>query len=277
MSEKITQSRIVADLRANLGLADGDRIAVHSSLKSLGLVEGGPATLIAALIEAVGGLDRGTVLMPCFVRPADVIDVLHTPTSLGLVPETFRTWPGVRLSRNHTHRVAVIGRDADAIAACHIGASPLGAGSPFHELAKRGGTVVHIGCNFCSSSLIHVAEHLYPLPFNAHQVTFPDYNRDITLICQDGSRVVCPPIDNPGDSNGFGVLQEHMERYGLILHGRVGHAECMRARGLDMIAMAIDLMHRDPAALLCHSPNCAVCPAKRAIAEEWRKLHPSGC
>ena len=74
MSEKITQSRLVRDLRDNLGLRDGDQIAVHSSMKSLGVVEGGPATVIAALIEAVGGPGRGTVLMPCFVKPADVID-----------------------------------------------------------------------------------------------------------------------------------------------------------------------------------------------------------
>ena len=274
MSEKITQSRIVADLRDNLGVRDGDQIAVHSSLKAVGLVEGGPATLIAALIEAVGGVERGTVLMPCFVKPADVIDLNNTPTWVGLVAETFRTWPGVHLSRNHTHRVAIVGRDAETIAACHVGTSPLGAGSPFHELAKRGGAVLHIGCNFCSSSIIHVAEHLFPLPFNEQQITWPDYNRNITLVCEDGSRIVCPPIDNPGDSGGFLPLQDYMDRFGLIRHGQVGQAHAMRVRGLDMLAMAFDLLRRDPAALLCHQPGCPVCPPKRAIAEAWMKSHP---
>jgi aminoglycoside N3'-acetyltransferase len=266
MQPPIAASRLRDDLRNNLGLRDGDQIAVHSSMKSLGPVEGGPLALIAALIEAVGGPDRGTVLMPCFSEPLDVVDALRTPCRLGLVPETFRTYPGVHLSNNHTHRVAVLGRDAAAIAACHNGATPLGRGSPFHELARRGGSVVHIGCNMHSCSLIHVAEHLFPLSFHAAQIAYPGYDKTITLICTDGTSRVCPPVENPGDSRGFTVVQEEMEQRGLLRHGRVGAAACFRARGLDILATAMDLLAADPAALLCHSLKCAVCQARRQIA-----------
>lgn len=270
MAEAITKARIARDLRENLGLAPGDRIAVHSSMKSLGRVEGGPIAVIEALIEAVGGPDAGTVLMPCFTGALDVCDVRHSRSRVGLVSETFRTYPGVRLSPNHTHRVAVYGRDAQAIADCHVGTSPLGTGSPFHELTRRGGSVIHIGCDFRSSSLIHVAEHLFPLPYNDAQITFPGYDKEVTLIREDGTRIVCPPLDNPGDSQGFLVLQERMDRYGLIRHGPVGEAQCMRVRGLDVLAMAMDMMREDPAALLCRAPGCQVCRAKRRLAEAWQ-------
>jgi len=269
--QTITKARIVEDLRENLGVREGDRIAVHSSMKSLGRVTGGPVTLIEALIEAIGGPEQGTLLMPCFTLPVEPCDVRNTPCRLGLVPETFRTYPGVRLSQNHTHRVAVFGKDAESIAACHIGTLPLGIGSPFHELAKRGGSIIHIGCDFRSCSLIHVAEYLYPFPFHSAQIAYPEYNRTITLICEDGSRILCPPIDNPGDSAGFCALQTEMDSAGLILHGRVGEAHSMKIRGLDILAMAFNLFSKDPAALLCKDPECPVCPHKRRIVETWNE------
>ena len=265
MQPPITSSRLRDDLRNNLGIRDGDQIAVHSSMKSLGPVEGGPLALIAALVDAVGGPDRGTVLMPCFNQPLDIVDARRTPCRLGLVPETFRTCPGVHLSNNHTHRVAVLGRDAAEIAACHEGTTPLGRGSPFHELARRGGSVVHIGCDMKSCSLIHVAEFLFPLPFHAAQITYPGYDKTITLVCTDGSKRSCPPVENPGDSHGFHIVQEAMQRYGLLQHGRVGAAACFRARGLDILATTMDLLAADPAALLCRKPGCTVCQARRQI------------
>ena len=52
---------LVKDLR-NLGIKEGDVVITHSSLKSMGNVEGGADTVIDALIEAVGS--EGTVLFP---------------------------------------------------------------------------------------------------------------------------------------------------------------------------------------------------------------------
>jgi aminoglycoside 3-N-acetyltransferase len=267
MPTVVTAARIRDDLRNNLGIREGDCLAVHSSMKSLGQVDGGARALIDALVEAIGGPDRGTLLMPCFTQPLDVVDARHTPCRLGLVPETFRTYPGVVLSNCHTHRVAVLGRDAAELAALHDHTTPLGRGSPFHELARRGGHVLHIGCDLTSCSLIHVAEHMFPLPFHAAQIAYPSYDKVITLVCTDGSRRLCPPRENPGDSHAFGVVQEAMDRYGLIHHGRVGEAACLKLRGLDILAVAMDLLAGDPAALLCRNPNCSVCARKRQIAE----------
>jgi aminoglycoside 3-N-acetyltransferase len=239
-------------------------------MKSLGQVSGGPVAVIEALIEAVGA-DRGTIAFACFTKPLDVVDVLRTPCSTGLLAEAFRMFPGVALSQCHTHRVGVYGNDAANIAACHVGTSPLGRSSPLHEIAKRGGSVIHIGCDMRSCSLVHVAEAIFPLPYN--HVTWPGYDKPITLICPDGRRIICPPKDNPGDSAGFLKLQEEMDRHGLIRRGRVGPALCLKARGLDILAVAMEMMSRDPAILLCDNPKCPVCPKKRRIAAAigWRQ------
>ncbi len=46
----------------DLGVDAGDTLLVHSSYKSLGPVEGGPQTVIDALLAALG--PDGTLIMP---------------------------------------------------------------------------------------------------------------------------------------------------------------------------------------------------------------------
>jgi len=260
----ITRESLVRDLRRNLGIKPGDIIAVHSSMKSLGRVDGGPDTVIAALIEAVGGIGSGTVLMPCFNDPLDIVDLRTTPCRLGLVPETFRTCPGVIRSVNHTHSVAVIGRHAAELAATHRGRAPLGVGSPFHELAKRGGQVVHIGCDMNSSSIIHVAESIVKAPYLG--IAYPAYHKDITLVVSDTERILCHPLENPGCSRNFIVVQQELDRLGLLHRGKVGEAEAFRVSGMDAIDTAVRLLcERGMDTLLCDSPACAVCQAKRQL------------
>jgi aminoglycoside 3-N-acetyltransferase len=258
----ITQDDLIHDLRGNLGIGDGDIIAVHSSMKSMGRVVGGPEAFIGALIQAVGGTDVGTVLMPCFNGPLDVVDLRSTPCRLGLVPETFRNYPGVIRSVNHTHSVAIIGKDAAGIAATHRGREPLGVDSPFHELAKRGGHVVHVGCSMNSSSIIHIAESMVKAPYL--DIAYPQYNKNIELVVSDAERFICRPGENPGCSRNFMVVQEELDRLGLLVKGKVGQADSFKVTGTAVIDAAVRILReRGMGALLCDSPACGVCMAKK--------------
>lgn len=257
----VDRQRIVDDLRSNLGVKDGDIIGVHSSLKSIGVVEGGPDTFIEALIEAVGGVEKGTVVMPCFNNPLDVVDLRTTPCRLGLVPETFRTFPGVMRSVNQTHSVAAIGKDAKTIVDCHEGKTPLGVGSPFHQLAKMGGDIIHIGCDMSTCSLIHVAECVVKSPYL--HIAYSGYDKVIKVITEDGREIDFEPRENPGCSRNFTVVQDEMDKRGLLLKGMVGMAESIKAAGADILATTVDLLEADPAALLCECPVCA--KRRRAI------------
>jgi aminoglycoside 3-N-acetyltransferase len=256
---------LVTAFRATMGLSEGDLIAVHSSLRSFGHVNGGAASVVSALLEAVG--PTGTVLMPSFTLPLPSVDALRTPCRLGAVAEAFRMTPGVLVSNNHTHRVAAAGAQAAHLVACHEGTSPLGRGSPFHELARLGGDVLLLGCDFTACSLVHVAEALVPsLPYLSAQIAYPGYGVPIELTRNDGAVVTCPPRDNPGDSSSFCSVQSTMAARGLLQVGTVGAATCIKARGNDILATAVDLLAGDPLALLCDRKTCDVCRAKRAAA-----------
>lgn len=257
----VTKRRIVDDMQQNLGTESGDRIVVHSSLKSMGYVEGGAVTVIEALLESVGGSDSGTLMIPCFSGPAAQIDLRTVPCRLGAVPEAFRTYPGAVRSENCTHSVALIGKDAEAIAATHRGRDPLAEGSPYHEFARLGGYVVHIGCDMSSCSLVHVAESIAKIPYQ--HIGFPGYEAPMTLIVDDDTRYVCETKEKPGCSRNFTIVQDELDRRGLIVKGGIGEAEAMKIRGKDVLAVSIELLRRDPSSLLCSREECTVCAGRR--------------
>ena len=88
----VTKEMLIQGLK-ELGLKEGMKLMVHSSLKSFGTVEGGPDSVIDAIIETIG--TNGTLLMPSFNHgePYDngeIFDVNTTKTIHGIIPETFR-------------------------------------------------------------------------------------------------------------------------------------------------------------------------------------------
>lgn len=66
-STYVTQSGLVRDLRA-MGLAAGDGVFVHASLRAIGRVVGGPRSVIAAFGQVVG--PDGLIGMPGFSTDA---------------------------------------------------------------------------------------------------------------------------------------------------------------------------------------------------------------
>lgn len=108
-----TRQSLSEDL-ARLGIENGDGLFVHASLRAVGHVIGGARCVIEALIDAVG--ETGLIAMPGFsidayepdslldysmedqkrIRDAvPGIDKRRSPTvGMGVIAETFRTWPG---------------------------------------------------------------------------------------------------------------------------------------------------------------------------------------
>ena len=61
--ESPSYKQLVSDL-LNIGIGAGDTVVVHSSMKSMGYVEGGAECVIAALADVVG--TEGTLMFPTF-------------------------------------------------------------------------------------------------------------------------------------------------------------------------------------------------------------------
>ena len=164
----VTRAELAAGLRA-LGVKPGDALFVHSSLKSLGFVEGGPDAVIGALHDAVG--PQGTLMLPTYYLPGGTIlatcqmtDYVFDPrvhgTNMGALPAAFLATPGVRRSIHPTHSVAALGRHAQHLTESHHRApSVFGIGSPWQRFAELPeGKVLGLGISMGPVTFYHLAE-----------------------------------------------------------------------------------------------------------------------
>ena len=141
-----------------LGLREGDKVLVHSSLSALGRVEGGADTVIDALLETVG--PDGLVAVPTFgCEPP--FDRRTSATPFGAIADRFwRRATAVR-SLHPTHSVAAIGCGAEELVRDHEKAPTAYAeGTPYCKLAMSGGKILMLGVDQDRNTTLHAAEAL---------------------------------------------------------------------------------------------------------------------
>ncbi|MEM7269134.1 MAG: AAC(3) family N-acetyltransferase [Pseudomonadota bacterium] len=177
-----TLQSLTADLRA-LGVEEGDGLFVHSSMKAIGETVGGPRMVVEALLSSVGS--TGLIGMPGFstdayfpanIEPAmlsqaeramieDAVpgfDLHRSPSNeMGVIAETFRTWPGTKRSDHPAVSICLNGLNADGFLASHPLAWATGRDSPLGKLMERPSMkilLIGVGWNRCSP--LHTAEEL---------------------------------------------------------------------------------------------------------------------
>ncbi|WP_253192904.1 AAC(3) family N-acetyltransferase [Janthinobacterium sp. LM6] len=239
----VTRAGLAAGL-ARLGIAPGDTLFVHSSLKSLGYVEGGAPAVIAALQDAVG--QQGTLLLPAYYLPGGTVsaacampDYVFDPrrhgTHMGRLPEAFLASPGVRRSIHPTHSVSAWGRHAaDLTEAHHRAPSIFGMGSPWQRfIGCDHAKVLGLGISMGPVTFYHALEDAmgdaFPVPVWENETKL--------LACLDhaGRRWDVPVrpfdpavaqrrIDHPGRNDLRDYFAREFDAAGLRVNGQVGDA-----------------------------------------------------
>ena len=114
-----------------LGLKQGDIVLLHSSLSSMGNVEGGAETVADAFLETLG--KAGTLIVPVF-------------GNLGILTDIVKSRTDAVLSDCPKGTVAAIGADARKICIDHCKADTVhGEGSPYLKIAGIGGFLGIVG------------------------------------------------------------------------------------------------------------------------------------
>lgn len=245
--QPLTQAEIVPGLR-RLGVAPGDALEVHSSLRSLGRVAGGAACVIRALQEAVG--PTGALVMPAYPvgpglapSPAEQargmtwkVRILpfsdHTsPTGMGVIADAFRDWPGVQRETSAFFSYAAWGRDADLYA--REGLAPL---------VARGGKALLLGVEMDRCSSLHLAEERVALPAELAALLTPpaDLTRDY------------PAVEwgiGYGPEANFLLAQQAAEAEGFITVGQIGQAMARLFALQPVVAIYERLLREQPYAV----------------------------
>jgi aminoglycoside 3-N-acetyltransferase len=174
----LNESGLVTALE-RLGITPTASVMVHASLSALGTVEGGAATVVAALRDAAG--PEGAVIVPSF-RDAIRSDhyALQTcrdgcPRELcpskergftGIIGEAVREQPDSVRSCHPTHSWVGIGAAAEALLnGHHRSPTPCGQDSPFFRLMEQDGQILLLGVGVNSLTNIHAVEDVRNVPY----------------------------------------------------------------------------------------------------------------
>ncbi|MCX5409097.1 AAC(3) family N-acetyltransferase [Streptomyces sp. NBC_00335] len=229
---------LVAGWRA-AGVGEGMALMVHASLSALGRVDGGAATVVASLREAVG--PAGTVAVPAFTWEVADPDPEHVGVpdaavaarraavplfhpglpvtrALGAVPEALRSLPDSLRSRHPQASVAAVGARAAEVTATQSLGFALGRTSPFGRLHDLGAHILLIGVGHNRNSFLHYVESLAPRP-RLRVRRFP------MEVAGERVWVETPDVGNDNDTH-FPVVGPDFERHAGIRPSRVGGAEC---------------------------------------------------
>jgi aminoglycoside 3-N-acetyltransferase len=206
-----------------LGLRPAMTVMVHSSLGRVGWTEGGPITVIDVLLDVLG--PHGTLVMPAespqLADPANtqVFDLLTTPTTMGAIPEAFRSYPRTLRSNHPLGSVCANGRLAREITARHPLELYEGPGTPFEKLYELDAWTLLLGVGFNRCTSLHYAESLTP-------------NRRTMMsrlpIVANGVRVWVEKISMAtDDSTHFPIVGQRFVDGGHVRSGKVGNAAAL--------------------------------------------------
>jgi aminoglycoside 3-N-acetyltransferase len=252
----------VSDVLSRSGLKAGNHLLVHSSLRSVGPIEGGPNTLIEALLEVIG--EAGTLAMPtfnyAFPLPEPFFDPKTVPSKTGALTETFMYYPGTVRSLHPTHSIAARGEMAEAFVADHNMFATFGIGSPIDRIAQAGGYVLLIGVTHLANSCIHVGE--------SHAGVKKFYWRDgplpvAKILVPDGSVVDYQLDCSASCSRAFNAVEYPLRRRNKILDLTLGKALCFLMTGKDVIETVMTMVRQQPDILFCNSNTCRPCSKGR--------------
>lgn len=169
----------LSSLLREMGLKEGTCVLVHSSWNDFYNYTGTVEEFIDAILEIIG--KTGTLVMPAYPflrKPESVFDLNTTPTSAGIIAETFRNYPGVKRSIN-MHSVCSLGPLSDYLLnEHHLSTTSWDEKSPYYKLSKVNAVVLSIGLGkyfigtimHCANSILRTESAYYSLFFQKEKV-----------------------------------------------------------------------------------------------------------
>ncbi|MFK0525262.1 AAC(3) family N-acetyltransferase [Paenibacillus illinoisensis] len=218
-----TQQSLLDQLQ-QLGIDGRGTLLVHSSMKSMGEVEGGADTVLDAFTDY---MKDGLLVLPTHTWSTinasnPMFHVESSPCCVGILPELFRKRPGVVRSWHPTHSVAAIGTDAVAFTKDdHLYDTPCARGSAWGKLLDRKATILLVGVDLKRNTFIHGVEEWVDIPGR-----LTDEHEQLYTVLPDGTEISVPSRRHCGLSwsEHFWKVDEVLQQKGAMHVGRLGDA-----------------------------------------------------
>jgi aminoglycoside 3-N-acetyltransferase len=234
-----------------LGLKTGDVVLLHSSLPSLGQVDGGGEAVVDAFLEVIG--PDGTLIAPVFGK-------------LGILTAVIKNHPDAEVSDCPLGTVAAIGRQAKEFCQNHWQADTAhGENTPYLKIADAGGYICLLGVDQDRNTMMHSVEALLQLPY----------------LNDSGEKTFTTPEGEqskrwkhyPGPHRDFIGLDRLLLEADIMKIGRMGNAQVRLIDSRSMLDLCSAVGEEEPAFVLCDNPSCKDCVTQRAaiVASELAK------
>jgi aminoglycoside 3-N-acetyltransferase len=275
-----TQRQLAEDLK-EIGLPSGSLVLAHVALETIGPIDGGPETLVAAFRETLG--PAGTLLVPTFgpdpeERPVQQslsggempYDDTHDGTpprcsafalssSYGIdgFADTVSRQFGAFRSSHTTFSFTALGAEAEALTSHVPFHYPLGSEGPLARLHARNGWILLIGLGHSANLSLHLAEIWANVPY---------VHRSVPMLTGSGEETAM--LGNPECSAGFVKIEPLLRQSRILRRGYIGNAESQLMRQQQTVSMAVAMLQGSPAALLCDDETCRSCLLARRLTAE---------
>ena len=254
----------LADGFTRLGVAPGDVVMLHASIRAVGPIAGTPDEIHLALKDAL--TPRGTLLMYAScpqhydevgrgnLTPDQERELLEklppfdartarSQRDNGALVELFRTYPG-SIVNAHVARFVAWGRHAEHLFAEQPWDYAFGRGSALERFLELGGRILMLGSDHDTVTFLHYAEHIVDIPDKRIARFKVPIEEDGRRIWRDMAEV---------DTSGDGAHPSWPERFfarivdGYLAAtgntgGRVGDAESYLMDAPGLLAHALHAM-----------------------------------
>ena len=213
-----------------MGFIGTESIMVHSSMKSIGNVEGGADMVVDVFMEY---FKEGLFMTPTHTwkqmsAEYNVFDPVTEPACVGIIPNIFMKREGVVRSLHPTHSIAAFGKDAaEYIKGEENVTTPCAVGGCWERLRERSAKILLVGVTHARNTFIHAIEEVYDVPERlteepvAFEIVMPDGSRKDVAMHRHYNRLTAHI------SEEFDKMLEGYFVTGAAKKVRFGDAECI--------------------------------------------------
>ncbi len=258
------------DLRKDLekmGLKRTDAIMVHSSMKSIGEVDGGADTVVDVFMEY---FEEGLFMTPTHTWAQMSKDYATfypeiEPACVGIIPNIFRTREGVVRSLHPTHSIAAYGKGAaEYIKGEENATTPCPEGGCWDRLKDIHAKILLLGVTHTRNTYIHSVDEVLGIPDRLTDeptlmhIMMPDGSIKDVQMYRHYNRIVATDYF----SDEFDKMKQAFYDLGAAKKVKFGDADCILCEAEKIFQVC--------SKLFAIEENCVI--ERDIIPEEWWKL-----
>ena len=237
--------KLVAEFK-RIGLEEKDVVFVHSSFKSFGGVEGGPQTVVDALIHILG--NEGTLIVPRFNFDFSTHnmpwDIRTTPSQTGIISEFVRKDPRSFSVFHPIYSFSIIGKHAKELVK-HRYKGSYSKDSIFHKLRILDAKILEIDRVYHGSTMYHYVEEMVGVDYRYLKNFTGTVTDENGKSYEDTFNIHVLDWDRNFRTNVW-TMRKILEEKGVMKIDRMGDATVWYMKAEDMYRVTADAIKKNP-------------------------------